>query len=179
MAIFYWFTGAYGAVLWDDWRDLVPGQGPASADLTGLGNDRNYACYEHYLHGLWRLFRHHGDLFNGRETYLNERTECSFDGGKTWVNYTANQLKTRNLPFARAIVNGNQILVAATRPYGKTGQLTRLKVRYVENGYRFYTDIALTGDEIFLGRASMVQEDNFKSRAVRRVIQARTGLPLR
>jgi|GEM_PF-1619315 len=156
MAVFYWFTGAYGAVLWDDHNQLTPDQpSPADPGLRGLGNDRNYAPYEHYIHGLWRLFNHHRDLFNGREQYLNEQTECSFDGGKTWYRYNANQLKTRNLPFVRAIVNGDQILLAATKPYARQNELTRVKVRYVQNGYQFYTDLALKGTEIYLGRATL------------------------
>ena len=156
LAVFYWFTGASGAVFWDDFVELKPNQ-PTPTDPTqaGVGNDRVYACYEHYIHGLWRLFKHHGDLFNGEETYLNQETECSFDGGKTWYKYNANQLKTRQLPFARAIVNGNQILIAATMPYAKPGQQSSLMVRYLAGGNQFYTTIRLTGDEIYLGKATM------------------------
>ncbi|WP_128547663.1 putative Ig domain-containing protein [Larkinella soli] len=155
-AIFYWFTGAYGAVLWDDWKDLKPDQPtPTDPRAQGIANDRVYACYEHYIHGLWRLFKHHGDMFDNKETYLNDQTECSYDGGKTWNRYNANQLKTRGLPFARAIVNRDQILIAATMPYAKPGQITNFKLRYRENGYLFYTDIQLNGDEIMLGRATM------------------------
>jgi len=156
MGIFYWFTGAYGVLFWDDHKDLVPDQpSPNDPALKGLANDRNYACYEHYIHGLWRVFKHHGDLFNGRETYLNEQTDLSVDGGQTWYKYNANQLKTRDLPFVRAIVNGNQILVAATKPYGRPNQTSQVMLRYVENGYNFYTTLTLKGDEIFLGRATM------------------------
>jgi hypothetical protein len=156
MGIFYWFTGAYGVILWDDYIDLTPDQpSPRDPAQKGLGSDRNYACYEHYVHGLWRLFKHHGDLFNGREKYLNEATECSYDGGKTWATYNANQIKTRNLPFVRAIVNGDQILVAATRAYARPNQTTQVMVRYVQDGYNFNTTLTLKGDEIFLGRAKM------------------------
>ena len=159
MGIFYWFTGAYGVLFWDDQLDLTPDQpAPTDPNLKGLGNDRNYACYEHYVHGLWRLFKHHGDLFNGREVYLNEATECSYDGGKTWYKYNANQLKTHDLPFVRAIVNGNQILVAATKAYARSGQTQQVMLRYVQNGYSFYTTIPLKGDEIYLGRATMNRE---------------------
>ena len=156
MAIFYWFTGAYGVLFWDDHQDLIPDQPtPTDYNNQGTGNDRNYACYEHYIHGLWRLFGHHSDLFNGKETYLNEATECSYDGGKTWYGYNANQLKTKDLAFVRAIVNGNQILVAATKAYAKPKQTDQVMVRYVQNGYRFYTTVKLKGDEIYLGRATM------------------------
>ncbi|MVM41925.1 hypothetical protein GO730_36700 [Spirosoma sp. HMF3257] len=156
MGIFYWFTGAFGVLLWDDQIDLTPDQpSPADPGQKGVGNDRNYACYEHYVHGLWRLFKHHGDLFNGRETYLNEATECSYDGGKTWYKYNANQLKTHDVPFVRAIVNGDQILVAATKAYARSGQTNQVMLRYIQNGYNFYTTISLKGDEIYLGRATM------------------------
>ncbi len=101
------------------------------------------------------MFKHHSDLFDGKEQYLNQQTECSFDGGQTWYQYNANQLKVRKLPFARAIVNGNQILIAASMPYAKPEQQTAMMVRYVTNGRNFYTTIRLNGDEIFLGRATM------------------------
>lgn len=160
MAVFYWFTGAYGVLFWDDHDALTPDQpSPADPNLQNLGNDRRYTCYEHYIHGMWRLFRHHGDLFNGRETYLNEATDCSYDGGKTWVSYNANQIKTRDLPFARAIVNGDQILIAATKPYAQPQQTNQVMVRYVQNGYSFYTTISLKGDGIYLGRATMKKAD--------------------
>ncbi|WP_405510897.1 hypothetical protein [Spirosoma sp. KNUC1025] len=156
MAIFYWFTGAYGVLFWDDHNELVPDQpAPADPNQQGTGNDRHYACYEHYIHGLWRLFKHHSDLFNGKETYLNESTECSYDGGKTWYKYNANQIKTRDLPFVRAIVSGNQILVAATKAYARPTDTNQVMLRYVQNGYSFYTTIRLKGDEIYLGRATM------------------------
>ena len=156
MGVFYWFTGAYGALVWDDQNQLIPDQpSPADPNLKDLGNDRNYACYEHYIHGLWRLFNHHGDLFNGREIYLNQNTDCSYDGGQTWFKYNANQLKTRSLPFVRAIVNGDQILVSATMPYARPNQQTNVLVRYIENGYQFYSQLQLKGDEIYLGRGKM------------------------
>ncbi|MBD2704564.1 hypothetical protein IC229_28240 [Spirosoma sp. BT702] len=155
-AIFYWFTGAYGALFWDDHNELTPDQpSPTDPALQGLGNDRVYACYEHYIHGLWRLFKHHGDLFNGKENYLNEATECSYDGGKTWYKYNANQIKTRDFPFVRAIVNGNQVLIAATKAYAQPQQYNQVMFRYIQNGYSFYTTINLKGDEIYLGRATM------------------------
>lgn len=158
MGIFYWFTGAYGALFWDDHTDLVPDQpSPSDPGQKGLGNDRNYTCYEHYVHGLWRLFKHHSDLFNGRETYLNEATECSYDGGQTWYKYNANQIKTHDVPFVRAIVNGDQILIAASKAYAQPNQTNKVMMRYVQNGYSFYTTITLKGDEIYLGRATMNQ----------------------
>ena len=154
MGIFYWFTGANGTVFWDDWDDLTP-NAPVVPGRENLDNNRNYACYEHYLHGLWRLFKHHGDLFNGQEKYLNEQTECSYDNGNTWYRLNANAQKQSRLPFARIIVNGDNILIAATQPYASANKQSQLMVRYIQDGYRFYTTINLRGDEIFLGRAKM------------------------
>ena len=161
-AIFYWFTGAEGVLFWDDVVDLMPNRNtlPDSDPQKGLGSDRNYAPYEHYLHGLWRLFKHHGDLFNGREQYLNEQTECSFDNGQTWHKYNAGELKRKKVPFARAIVNGNQILIAAHKPYAAPDQKSSLLVRYVGDDYLFTTAVNLTGDEVFLGRATMSKYKN-------------------
>lgn len=153
LGIFYWFTGAYGSIFWDDAKDLIPNN--PNPPIPGQTDDRNYACYEYYIHGLWRLFKHHGDMFTGGETYLNQQTECSYDGGQTWYKYNANELKTRGLPFVRAIVKGDQVLVAATKPYAGAGEKTTVHFRYTGNGYNFVTQINLTGDEIFLGRATM------------------------
>ncbi len=154
MAIFYWFTGAYGTIFWDDWGSLTP-NAPVVPGRENLDNNRNYSCYEHYIHGLWRLFKHHGDMFSGAEKYLNQNTECSYDGGTTWYRMNANALKRSRFPFARAIVSGDQILIAASQPYAPAGKQTQMMVRYVEDGYRFYTTINLSGDEIYLGRARM------------------------
>ena len=155
-AIFYWFTGADGTIFWDDHADLLANQPtPTDPDQQGIGNDRNYSCYEHYLHGSWRLFKHHGDLFDGQEKYLNENTECSYDNGQSWLKLNANQIKTRNLPFVRAIVNRGQIVIAATQAYAAPSKTSRVLVRYNQDGYRFTTAINLTGDEIYIGRAKM------------------------
>lgn len=171
LAIFYWFTGAYGALFWDDAIDLTPDPPvPSDPVQRGIGSDRNYACYEHYVHGLWRLFKHHGDFFNGKEIYMNDQTECSYDGGKTWLKYNASQLKTGNAPFVRYIVNGDQILVAATKPYARPDQTHRVMVRYVRDGYQFYSQINLKGDEIFLGRATMPKAASSNRRAAPRKV---------
>lgn len=155
-AIFYWFTGADGTIFWDDHGDLFANQPtPSDPGQQGIGNDRNYSCYEHYLHGSWRLFKHHGDMFDGQEKYLNENTECSFDNGKAWYKLNANQLKTSGLPFVRAIINRDQILIAATQPYAAPSKTSRVLVRYNQDGYRFTTAVDLQGDAIFLGRARM------------------------
>ncbi|MBO0930572.1 hypothetical protein [Fibrella aquatilis] len=155
-AVFYFMTGAYGCIFWDDLVEIHPDQPtPKDPERQGLDSDRVYACYEHFIHGLWRLFKHHGDMFTNDATFLNQNTECSYDGGQNWYKYNSNQIKTRGLPYARAIVKGNQILIAASMPYAKPAQKTSLMVRYVDNGYRFYTTVRLNGDEIYLGRATM------------------------
>ena len=94
-------------------------------------------------------------MFNGRERYLNQETECSFDRGATWHKYNAGDLKRNNLPYARAMVNGNQILIAATAPYAAPDRNTSMMVRYIDGTYQFTTEINLRGDEIYLGRATM------------------------
>jgi hypothetical protein len=162
-AIFYWFTGADGVLFWDDANNLTPNRNtlPDNDPNKGLESDRNYACYEHYLHGLWRIFHHHADLFNGNEVYLNQQTECSFDKGQTWHKYNARDLKRLGLPFARAIVNGDQILIAASMPYAFPGQQTSMQVRYSNGRYKIATEINLTGDEVFLGRATMTSYREF------------------
>ena len=147
-AIFGYMTGLKGMVVWDNWGVATPGNngdlaagnnvpiinsnGTPNADPTnnppnynlyyyGQGDQRFYTGYEHFIHGLWRLFGNHSDMFNANTIYLNQNTKCSYDNGATWHQYNAVQLRDLNLPVVRAIVNGNQILVAATKPYAGSG----------------------------------------------------------
>lgn len=162
LAIFHWFTGAEGAILWDNATDLIAGDSTpyvvgnvANPAYTGQGNMRNYA-YKHYLHGHWRLFAHHGHLFDGNEQYLNENTEISFDGGIIWHKFNAVELRNHQIGLcARAIINlpKRRILVAAQHPYGVTGQTYSLKVRFKGNGISWEDNIELTGDKPYLGEA--------------------------
>jgi hypothetical protein len=104
---------------------------------------------------MWRLFTHHGDLFDGAEKYLNDQTETSFDNGQTWLKLNASQLKSSGHPVVRAIVNRDQILIAATQPYASPEKTSRVMVRYNQDGFQFTTAFDLQGDQIYLGRAKM------------------------
>jgi len=161
-AVWLFFTGAEGLVLWDNVANLGgTAQSPVTisntynSSYTGQAIDRLYAVYEHYLHGLWRLFNHHADMFDGTETYLNQNTDLSFDGGTSWHKYNAVQLKELGLPFARAIVKGNQILVCAQKPYADDAYTEAFLIRYNTGGYNFQATITLTGKGVWLKRATM------------------------
>jgi hypothetical protein len=161
LGIFFWFTGAMGTILWDNALDIegVPIEpllpnGAYNPSYSGQGKDRNMAVYEHYLHGTWRLFANNADIFTGNEVYLNQYTEVSYDNGTTWMMLNAVQIKEAGLPYVRAIVSNNKILVAATKPYGKGNSSVMVRYQY-QNGKYWQSAINLTDDNIYLGKATM------------------------
>ncbi|GAB3990267.1 hypothetical protein GCM10028807_17060 [Spirosoma daeguense] len=122
-AIFPFFSGAAGLWLWEN-----PTLAPTRTD--------NYAAYEHFTHGLYRLSRF-ADMFQG--TY------------ELVIETPARDLMDKQLPVWRGVVKGTQILIAAQNPYAADGQKTSLTVRY-KNWQR---SIELTGREVYLCRFDM------------------------
>ena len=158
IAIFPWFTNLGGIIFWDE-------------DGVGLNNARTYGVYEHFMHGLWRLFANHKDMLEGNPIYLQKDTEFkvnsisngnlnTIDANKIglWTSQIdptnkadANMMKVNKLPFVRAIVKGCDILVAACYPYADANTQTQVSIKY--NGWT--STITLNGDEVYLGRATM------------------------
>jgi hypothetical protein len=122
-AIFPFFSGASGLWLWEN-----PTLAPNRTD--------NYATYEYFTHGLYRLSRF-ADMFQG----AYERV----------IETPARDLMDKQLPVWRGVVKDNKILIAAQNPYAADGQKTSLTVRY--KGWQQV--IELTGREVYLCRVDM------------------------
>lgn len=117
-AIFPFFSGAKGLWLWD-------------ANGFEYNNNENYASYEHFIYGLYRL-SNFSDFFQGNYRLV--------------IQQPARELMETQLPIWRGVVKGNKILIAAQNPHAADGQKTQVKVDY--NDWRRV--ITLTGKEIFL-----------------------------
>ena len=122
-AIFPFFSGAAGLWLWEN------------PTLASSRTD-NYAAYEHFTHGLYRLSRF-SDMFQG--TY------------ELVIETPARDLMDKQLPVWRGVANGNRILIAAQNPYAAVGQKTTLTVRYKA----WQQTIEMTGREVYLCRFDM------------------------
>ncbi len=122
-AIFPFFSGAAGLWLWEN-------------PTLGLDRNDNYAAYEHFTHGLYRLSRF-AHMFQG--TY------------ELVIDKPARDLLDGQLPVWRGVVKGNSILVAAHNSYAADGQKTSVLVRYKS----WQQTIELTGREVYLCRFDM------------------------
>lgn len=122
-AIFPFFSGAAGLWLWEN-------------PTLGLDRNNNYAAYEHFTHGLYRLSRF-ADMF--QNTY------------ELVIDKPARDLLDKQLPVWRGVVKGNNILVAAHNSYAADGQKTSVLVRYKS----WQQTIELTGREVYLCRFDM------------------------
>ena len=122
-AIFPFFSGAAGLWLWDN------------PSVTQSRTD-NYAAYEYFTHGLYRLSRF-ADMFQG--TY------------ELVIETPARDLMDKQLPVWRGVAKGNKILVAAQNPYADDGAKTSLMVRYKS----WQQTIELTGREVYLCQFDM------------------------
>ncbi len=122
-AIFPFFSGAAGLWLWDN-----PTLAPSRTD--------NYAAYEHFTHGLYRLSRF-ADMFQGSYELV--------------IETPARDLMEKQLPVWRGVAKANQILIAAQNPYAADGAKTSLTVRYKS----WQQTIELTGREVYLCRFDM------------------------
>jgi hypothetical protein len=122
-AIFPFFSGANGLWLWDD-----PGT---------FSNNENYATYEHFINGLYRLSQHK-DMFIGNYELV--------------IQTTARDYVDTRKPIWRAVAKGNEILVAAHNPYAKDeNEVVTIDVAY--KNYR--QNITLKGYEVFLCKFDM------------------------
>lgn len=122
-AIFPFFSGAAGLWLWEN----------PSFEQTRTDN---YATYEYFIHGLYRLSRF-ADMFQGTHELV--------------IETPARDLMDRKLPVWRGVVKDKYILIAAQNPYAADGQKTTLTVGY-KNWQKI---IELTGREVYLCRFDM------------------------
>lgn len=114
-AIFPFFSGANGLWFWD-----------ANTSPTD-----NYAAYEYFVHGLYRLSKF-ADVFTGDY--------------KLVIPKSARDHMEDRTPIWRGAVKNNKILIAAQNPYATDNQTTRIPVEY---GSWQHT-ITLKGREVYL-----------------------------
>ncbi len=117
-AIFPFFSGASGLWLWEN---------PFIAD----SKQENYATYEHFIYGLYRLSAFK-EMFTGEYQLVIPQS-------------ARDQMVLQN-PIWRGVVKNGQILVAAQNPYANDGQSTSVTVNH-ENWTR---TITLNGKNVFL-----------------------------
>lgn len=117
-AIFPFFSGAKGLWLWEN----------NSFDKT---RQENYAPYEYFINGLYRLSRF-ADMFRGEHELV--------------IAQSARDLMVQRSPVWRGVVKDGKILIAAQNPNANDSQPTQLTVGYKE----WSKTITLTGKEIFL-----------------------------
>lgn len=122
-AIFPFFSGANGLWLWED-----PGS---------FKNDENFAMYEYFINGLYRLSQYK-DMFSGNYELV--------------IPTPAREYVDTRKPIWRAVAKANDLLVAAHNPYAKDEN----EVVNVEIAYKTYRqNITLKGYEVFLCKFDM------------------------
>lgn len=143
-SIFTVMSGAQGSWFWDEVFKMTKNQ-------STLQNprQRNYACYEYYIAGLYRLSKHNDFLQTNYQAVI---PEVSFDGGKSFSQLNAAELRQKSLPLVRALVSKGRILLAAQNPKA-TGadQKVTLVVKYGN----WKDVITLKGENVYLGEARM------------------------
>lgn len=143
MPIFTLMSGAKGLWLWDDIYTMMPNK-PNQYNLQ-----RNFASYEAYIAGLYRLSKHNA-IFEAEHKAVIP--EVSFDGGNKFYQYNAAELYEKGLPIVRAIVTKDKILVAGQNPNPKNaGETKQLVVKYG----KWKDIITLKNDDIYLGEAKL------------------------
>lgn len=117
-AIFPFFSGAKGLWLWEN-------------PFLSADRQENYAPYEHFINGLYRLSAFK-DMFEG--TY------------QLVIPQSARDHMQQQNPIWRGVVKGSNILIAAQNPYAADNVETSVTVSY-QNWTRVIT---LKGKEVFL-----------------------------
>jgi hypothetical protein len=149
MVVFYKFSGGNSMVFWDyvPYVDITPNIGIKPVKNGGLNseyfqnawmndaakfnNKRIYSSVEAAIHANWRLFATEArPFFEGKSIYLNENTEVDYLDGNGYQKLNAVQLGKQGKIFVRAIVQNNQILIAAQKPYSDEKFQTKFRVRY-------------------------------------------------
>lgn len=117
-AIFPFFSGAKGLWIWEN---------PFLSDER----QENYAPYEHFIYGLYRL------------SEFKDMLEGDYD---LVIPMSARDHMEQQNPVWRGIVKNNHILIAAQNPYAADNATTSITVSY-QNWAR---NITLKGKEVFL-----------------------------
>jgi hypothetical protein len=117
-AIFPFFSGAKGLWLWEN-------------NFFENNEQQNYATYEHFIHGLYRLSRF-SDMFEGDHELV--------------IPQSARDHMVQRNPIWRGVVKDGKIVIAAQNTYATETSKTQIRVVY-KNWSR---TIELTGREVFL-----------------------------
>ena len=117
-AIFPFFSGAKGLWLWEN-------------PFFAGNRQENYATYEYFINGLYRLSRF-GDMFRGNYELV--------------IPMSARDHMERRNPIWRGVVKDGRILIAAQNTYASESQPTELQVTYKQ----WTKTITLQGREVFL-----------------------------
>lgn len=117
-AIFPFFSGAKGLWLWDN-------------NYFDQTQQQNYAAYEHFINGLYRLSRF-ADMFQGNYELVIPQS-------------ARDHMELRN-PIWRGVVKDGQILIAAQNTYASETQQTSLTLTYKQ----WTKTITLNGRDVFL-----------------------------
>jgi hypothetical protein len=117
-AIFPFFSGASGIWIWEN--PFFPGD-----------RQENYAAYEHFIYGLYRLSAFK-DMFEGTHQLVIPQS-------------ARDNMEFQN-PVWRGVVKGNQIVIAAQNPYAADNAETSVYVYHD----KWHRTIKLKGKEVFL-----------------------------
>lgn len=117
-AIFPFFSGASGLWLWEN--PFFPGD-----------RQENYAAYEYFINGLYRLSQF-TDMFEGSHELVIPQS-------------ARDHMELQN-PVWRGVVKGSNIVIAAQNPYAADDAETSVNVSY----QKWHKTIILKGKEVFL-----------------------------
>ncbi|WP_373331344.1 T9SS type A sorting domain-containing protein [Salmonirosea aquatica] len=117
-AIFPFFSGAKGLWLWEN-------------NFYENNEQQNYATYEHFIYGLYRLSRY-ADMFQGDYELVIPQS-------------ARDHMEQRN-PIWRGVVKDGKILIAAQNTYATESQQTSLTLTYKQ----WTKTINLNGHEVLL-----------------------------
>lgn len=127
-AIFPFFSGAKGLWLWEN---------------TGIADSRqeNYATYENFIYGLYRLSEFK-DMFEGNYDLV--------------IPESARDLMTSKKPVWRGVVKDGNILIAAQNPYASETDQTSVTLSHG----KWVKTITLTGRDVFLCKYDLSQDNS-------------------
>jgi len=126
-AIFPFFSGANGLWLWEN-------------GFYETTRNENYATYEHFIYGLYRLSEFK-DMFEGAHDLV--------------IPTSARDLMTSKKPVWRGVVKDGSILIAAQNPYAADNAETSVTLSH----QKWVKTIKLKGKEVFLCKFNL-SEDN-------------------
>ena len=142
MAVATAFLGFKMVSNWHDDGVGVPPEIPGSQVSSDWNQDLDMRNLTYYHASQARLFGQAatvegqpitvGDLLDGNEIYLRDKTEVSYDGGASFEALRGFERKVRRLPFVYQIVNEpmHRVATFAIKPYGASDATGSVIARY-------------------------------------------------